>query len=110
MASLEGVALLKYVIVVMGFGSYMLKLHSMLKDIFLLPLGQDVELSAPSLAPAQCHASHRDDNGLTSFFLIRYFPRLHFQCYPKSPPYPPPQAPTHPLPLFGPGVPLYWGI
>jgi hypothetical protein len=44
------------------------------------------------------------------FFLIRYFPRLHFQCYPKGPPYPPPQSPTHPLPLFGPGVPLYWGI
>jgi hypothetical protein len=21
---------------------------------------------------------------------IRYFPHLHFQCYPKSPPYPPP--------------------
>ena len=40
----------------------------------------------------------------------RYFPRLHFQCYPKGPPYPPPQSPTHPLPLFGPGVPLYWGI
>jgi hypothetical protein len=46
----------------------------------------------------------------TSFFLIRYFPHLHFQCYPKGPPYPPPQSPTHPLPLFGPGVPLYWGI
>jgi hypothetical protein len=45
-----------------------------------------------------------------SLFLIRYFPLLHFQCYPKSPPYPPPQSPTHPLPLFGPGVPLYWGI
>ena len=45
-----------------------------------------------------------------SFFLIRYFPRLHFQCYPKGPPYPPTQSPTHPLPLFGPGVPLYWGI
>jgi hypothetical protein len=44
------------------------------------------------------------------FFLIRYFFRLHFQCYPKGPPYPPPQSPTHPLPLFGPGVPLYWGI
>jgi hypothetical protein len=44
------------------------------------------------------------------FFLIRHFPHLHFQCYPKSPPYPPPQSPTHPLPLFGPGVPLYWGI
>jgi hypothetical protein len=22
----------------------------------------------------------------------------------------PPNSPTHPLPLFGPGVPLYWGI
>jgi hypothetical protein len=45
-------------------------------------------------------------------FFIRYFPHLHFQCYPKSPPYPPPPTPlpTHPLPLFGPGVPLYWGI
>jgi hypothetical protein len=44
------------------------------------------------------------------FFFISYFPRLHFQCYPKGSPYPPPQSPTHPLPLFGPGVPLYWGI
>jgi hypothetical protein len=44
------------------------------------------------------------------FFLIRYFPHLHFQCYPKSTPYPPPQSPTHPLQLFGPGVLLYWGI
>jgi hypothetical protein len=30
-----------------------------------------------------------------SFFLIRYFLHLHFQCYPKSPPYPPPHPPTH---------------
>ena len=22
----------------------------------------------------------------------------------------PPESPTHPFPLFGPGVPLYWGI
>jgi hypothetical protein len=43
-------------------------------------------------------------------FLIRYFPHLHFQCYPKSPPYPPRHSPTHPLPLFGPDVPLYWDI
>jgi hypothetical protein len=41
---------------------------------------------------------------------IRYFPHLHYQCYPKSPPYPPPHPPNHPLPLFGPGIPLYWGI
>jgi hypothetical protein len=30
------------------------------------------------------------------FFLIRYFPHLHLQCYPKGPPYPPPNPlPTH---------------
>ena len=31
-------------------------------------------------------------------FFITYFPQLHFQCYPKSPPYPPPpptSLPTH---------------
>jgi hypothetical protein len=46
-------------------------------------------------------------------FFITYFPQLHFQCYPKSLPYPPPPTslPTHPPPFFfGPGVPLYWGI
>jgi hypothetical protein len=32
-----------------------------------------------------------------SLFFIRYFPHLHFQCYPKSPPYPPTPTPlpTH---------------
>jgi hypothetical protein len=44
------------------------------------------------------------------YFLLDIFPHLHFQCYPKSLPYPPTHSPTHPLPLFGPGVPLYWGI
>ena len=30
-------------------------------------------------------------------FFIRYFPHVHFQCYPKSPPYPlpPTRLPTH---------------
>jgi hypothetical protein len=41
------------------------------------------------------------------YFFIRYLFHLHFQCYPKSPPCPPPNSPTHPLPLLGPGVPLY---
>ena len=46
-----------------------------------------------------------------SSIFIRYLAHLHFQCYTKSPPYPPtPHSPTHPLPLLGPGVPLYWGI
>ena len=31
------------------------------------------------------------------FFLIRYFPRLHFQCYPKGPPCPNPYPPTPPF-------------
>jgi hypothetical protein len=34
-----------------------------------------------------------------SFFLIRYLAHLHFQCYTKSPPYPP--TPT-PLPTHSP--------
>jgi hypothetical protein len=62
----------------------------------------------------------RDDSVIKNIFFIyiyiyisfiRYFPYLHFKCYPKSSLYPPPPcSPTHPLPLFGPGVPLYWGI
>jgi hypothetical protein len=36
------------------------------------------------------------DNIFFSFFLFfTYFPQLHFQCYPKSPPYPPTPLPTH---------------
>jgi hypothetical protein len=40
-----------------------------------------------------------------SFFFnifIRYFPHLHFQCYPKCPPYPPPPLPYSPTPTFWP--------
>jgi hypothetical protein len=39
------------------------------------------------------------------FFIITYFPQLHLECYPKSPPYPPPHFPTHQFPFFGPGIP-----
>jgi hypothetical protein len=35
------------------------------------------------------------------YIFIRYFPHLHFQCYPKSPPYPPP-LPYPPTPTFWP--------
>jgi hypothetical protein len=37
------------------------------------------------------------------YFFITYFPQLHFQCYPKSPPHPPPpHSPTHPFLFFWP--------
>jgi hypothetical protein len=72
-----------------------------------------LEMMAIKEKPAQIQV----DNGYTLvsnnfifLFFITYFPHLHFHCYPKSAPYPFPQSPTHPLPLFGPGVPLYWGI
>jgi hypothetical protein len=47
------------------------------------------------------------------FFLqmfIKYLIYLHFKCYPESPLYLLPCSPIHPLPLLGPGFPLYWGI
>jgi hypothetical protein len=44
-------------------------------------------------------------------FFIRYFLYIHLKCYIKVPyTLPTPCSPTHPLPLLGPDVPLYWGI
>jgi hypothetical protein len=39
---------------------------------------------------------------LASFFFFRYFLHLHFQCYPKSPPYPPTPLPYPPTPTSWP--------
>jgi hypothetical protein len=38
-------------------------------------------------------------------FLLGIFLIYISQCHPKSSPYPPPHSSTHPLPLFGPGIP-----
>jgi hypothetical protein len=56
----------------------------------------------------QSEYNYVNESYLPGFFLIRYFliKNLHFQCYPKSPPYPPHHFPTHPLLLLGPGVPF----
>jgi hypothetical protein len=62
------------------------------------------------LSPVPMHSRLLPTFSSLYIYFIRYFPLLHLQCYPISPPYPPPKSPTHPLPLFGPGVPLYWGI
>jgi hypothetical protein len=46
------------------------------------------------------------------YFLLGIFLIYISNAIPKVPHTPPthPNSPTHPLPLFGPGVPLYWGI
>jgi hypothetical protein len=40
-------------------------------------------------------------------FLLDIFSIYISNAIPKSPP---PCSPNHPLPLLGPGIPLYWGI
>ena len=42
-------------------------------------------------------------------FFITYFPQLHFQCYPKSPTYPPPHFLTHLFSFFWPWRPPVLG-
>jgi hypothetical protein len=57
--------------------------------------------------------SNTDESKEIFFFNIFYyyvFSSIHLECYPKSPPYLPPDFPTHPFPFFGPGIPLYWDI
>jgi hypothetical protein len=48
------------------------------------------------------------------FFIYIYFLLGIFLIYISNAipnvPYTHPHSPTHPLPLFGPGVPLYWGM
>jgi hypothetical protein len=45
------------------------------------------------------------------FILLAIFFIYISNAIPKVPyTLPPPCSPTHPLPLLGPGVPLYWGI
>jgi hypothetical protein len=44
------------------------------------------------------------------YFLLGIFLVYISNAIPKVPHTLPPHAPTHPLPLFGPGIPLYWGI
>jgi hypothetical protein len=43
-------------------------------------------------------------------FLLGIFLIYISNAIPKVPHTLPPNSPTHPLPLLGPGVPLYWGI
>uniref|UniRef100_A0A8C6GST8 UBA-like domain-containing protein n=1 Tax=Mus spicilegus TaxID=10103 RepID=A0A8C6GST8_MUSSI len=56
--------------------------------------------SSPTAAVACKLPANFSLSFLLLFFLIRYFPRLHFQCYPKDTPYP--------LPLPYPPTPPFW--
>jgi hypothetical protein len=47
---------------------------------------------------------------LIYIFLLRIFLNYISNAIPKVPHTLPPHSPTHPFPLFGHGVPLYWGI
>jgi hypothetical protein len=47
---------------------------------------------------------------LLLLLLLRIFLNYISNIIPKVPHTLPPHSPTHPLPLFGPGIPLYWGI
>jgi hypothetical protein len=48
-----------------------------------------------------CHRLQNTFRCMDFFNLfITYYPQLHFQCYPKSPPYPSPHFPPHPFPFF----------
>jgi len=53
--------------------------------------------------------------GFGGFFMYLFLLDIFFiyisNAIPKIPYIlPPPCSPTHPLPLLGPGIPLYWGI
>jgi hypothetical protein len=54
----------------------------------------------------------KEPSGITSyFFLLDIFFIYISNAIPKVPyTLPLPCSPTHPLPLLGPGIPLYWGI
>jgi hypothetical protein len=61
------------------------------------------------------HLFSSSAEGTSFFFLIYFFLLGIFLIYisnaiPKVPHTHPPPSPTLPLPLFGPGIPLYWGI
>jgi hypothetical protein len=53
---------------------------------------------------------YTQDPHSTLTFLLGIFLIYIFNAIPKVPHTHHPQSPTHPLPLFGPGVSLYWGI
>jgi hypothetical protein len=57
-----------------------------------------LEASFENLVP--CPSFNSLSGSCLPFFKIRHFLHLHFQCYDKSPPYPPPHSPTYPLPLL----------
>jgi hypothetical protein len=49
--------------------------------------------------------------GVLSFFFNYIFTSITFPMLSQKTPHTvPPNSPTHPFPVFGPGIPLYWGM
>jgi hypothetical protein len=53
--------------------------------------------------------SHAPPSFFKNFFYY-VFSSITFPMLAQKSPMPSPSSPIHPFPLFGPGIPLYWGI
>jgi hypothetical protein len=51
-----------------------------------------------------------NENGILNFFYYIFSSITFSMLSQKFPHTLPPNSPTQPFPIFGPGVPLYWGI
>ena len=51
-----------------------------------------------------------ENHDLVGWLTIGVFSSITFPMLSQKSPIPTPHSPTHPLPLFGTGIPLYWGI
>jgi hypothetical protein len=60
-----------------------------------------------------CLGSHAGEIFFLDIFFFYYLLDIFYiyisNAIPKVP-HTPPHSPTHPLPILGPGIPLYWGI
>jgi hypothetical protein len=65
--------------------------------------GQWLQVTNPAMTTLRDHCTGSPVVSFFSFFkiffIITYFPQLHLECHPKSPPYPPP-LPYPPIPIF----------
>jgi hypothetical protein len=64
----------------------------------------------PQVSSTVTYYPRRKMGDFLKIFLLGIFLIYISNAIPKVPHTLPPHSPTHTLPLFGPGIPLYWGI